>query len=168
MGSILENVKYIENALKEFDPVVIDYGKDKVVGFPNDINGNDLVIYIKDNEMVMTFGYQNAHFDKDDLNSVCEHSKKYLLSEYASVEFFQKAKDLFGGSRLKETVDFSTVEGIVECYSCGNEKVKQGLYEFFKNNKDITARAVTFDNSINTVVKIVYENNTFKTEIIRG
>ena len=50
---MLENVKYLEEALKEFDPVVLDYNKDKVVGFPNDINGHDLVIYVKEEEMVM-------------------------------------------------------------------------------------------------------------------
>ena len=168
MSKMLENVKFLEEALKEFDPVVLDYNKDKVVGFPNDINGNDLVIYVKEEEMVMTFGYQNAHFAVEDVNSCAEHSKKYLKSEYASVEFFHKAKDLFGGSRLASTVDFSTVDKIAECYSCGNEEVKNNLLEFFKKNKDITVRAVTFDNSINTVIKIVYENDTFSTEVIRG
>ena len=29
------NVKYLEEALSEFSPVVLDYGKDKVVGFLN-------------------------------------------------------------------------------------------------------------------------------------
>ena len=168
MSKMLENVKYLEEALKEFNPVVLDYNKDMVVGFPNDINGNDLVIYVKETEMVMTFGYQNAHFDVEDVKSCAEHSKKYLNSEYASVEFFMKAKDLFGGSRLSSTVDFSTVDKIADCYSCGNEEVKNNLLEFFKKNKDITVRAVTFDNSINTVIKIVYENDTFKTEVIRG
>ena len=168
MSKMLENVKYLEEALKEFDPVVIDYGNDKVVGFPNDINNNDLVIYVKEDEIVMTFGYQNAHFASDDAKSAYEHSRKYLTSEYASVEFFCKAKDLFGGSRLSSTVDFSTVEKIAECYSCGNEDVKQNLLKFFKNNKDVTVRAVTFDNSINTVIKIVYDNGEFKTEVIRG
>jgi hypothetical protein len=79
-----------------------------------------------------------------------------------------KAKDLFGGSRLSSTVDFSTVDKIAECYSCGNAEVKNNLLEFFKKNKDVTVRAVTFDNSINTVIKIVYENDTFSTEVIRG
>ena len=168
MSKMLENVAYLENALKEFEPVVLDYNKDKVVGFPNDINGNDLVIYVKETEMVMTFGYQNAHFAMEDVESCAVHSKKYLNSEYASVEFFHKTKDLFGGSRLANTIDFSTVDSIANCYSCGNEEVKKGLLEFFKKNKDITVRAVTFDNSINTVIKIVYENDEFKTEVIRG
>ena len=66
------------------------------------------------------------------------------------------------------TVDFSTVDKIAECYSCGNIDVKNNLLEFFKKNKDVTVRAVTFDNSINTVIKIVYENDTFSTEVIRG
>ncbi len=168
MSKMLENVKFLEEALKEFDPVVLDYNNDMVVGFPNDINGNDLVIYVKEEEMVMTFGYQNAHFDINDVESCANHSKKYLQSEYASVEFFMKLKDLFGGSRLSSTIDFSTVDSIAECYSCGNQEAKAKLLEFFKNNKDLTVRAVTFDNSINTVVKIIYENDTFSTEVIRG
>ncbi len=165
--SIQKNVDYLEKALEKFSPVVIDYGKDKVVGFPNDINNNDLVIYVKKTEMVMTFGYQNAHFAPDDVRSCAEHSRKYLESEYASVEFFQKAKDLFGGSRPKEIVKLDTVENIVECYSMGNEKAKEGLYKFFKENKNITCRAVTFDNSINDVVEIVYENDKFSVKVIR-
>ena len=165
--SIQKNVAYLEKALEKYSPVVIDYGKDKVVGFPNDINNNDLVIYVKKTEMVMTFGYQNAHFAPEDVESCAEHSRKYLESEYASVEFFQKAKDLFGGSRPKELVKLDTVENIVECYSMGNEKAKEGLYKFFKENKNITCRAVTFDNSINDVVEIVYENDKFSVKVIR-
>ena len=165
--SIKENVAYLKKALEEFSPVVIDYNKDKVVGFPNDINGNDLVIYVKENELVMTFGYQNAHFEIKDIESCVIHTIKYLKSEYASVEFFQKAKDLFGGSRPAETVDFSSVDKIVDCYSMGNEKAKQGLYNFLKVNKDVTVRAVTFDNSINKVVKILYDGNDFNVEVIR-
>ena len=167
MSKITKNAKYLEKALEKFSPVVIDYGTDKVVGFPNDINNNDLILYVKEEETVLTFGYQNAHFSADDNDSVVIHATRYLQSEYASVEFFQKAKDLFGGSRLSSTVNFDTVEGIVDCYSAGNQKAKDGLYEFFKNNKDITVRAVTFDNSINTVVAINYDGNNFKLDKIR-
>ena len=167
MSKIKEIVAYLENALEKFSPVTIDYGNDKVVGFPNDINNNDLVIYVKKTEIVMTFGYQNAHFDIDDVKSCAEHSRKYLESEYASVEFFQKTKDLFGGSRPTELVKFDTVEDIVNCYSMGNEQVKEGLYKFFKENKGITFRAVTFDNSINNVVEIVYNDNDFSLKVIR-
>ncbi len=165
--SISKSVAFLEKALEKFEPVVIDYGKDKVVGFPNDINNNDLVIYVKKDELVMTFGYQNAHFAVDDVASCAEHSRKYLESEYASVEFFLKAKDLFGGSRPVEVVKFSTVEEIVDCYSMGNEQVKEGLYKFFKENKGVTFRAVTFNNSINNVVEIVYENEEFSLKVIR-
>lgn len=164
---IENNVKFLEEGLKKYEPVVLDYNKDKVIGFPNDINGNDLVIYVKDTELVMTFGYQNAHFSSDDANSCLVHSIKYLESEYASVEFFQKNKDLFGGSRPSNLVDFSSVDGIVECYSMGNETAKEGLYKFLKENKDITVRAVNFNNTVNTVVKVIYENDEFKVEVIR-
>ena len=165
--SIEKNVAYLEKALEKFSPVTIDYGKDKVVGFPNDINNNDLVIYVKKDEMVMTFGYQNAHFAVEDVASCAEHSRKYLESEYASVEFFQKTKDLFGGSRPSNLVKLDTVDNIVEFYSMGNEQAKEGLYKFFKENKNITCRAVTFDNSINNVVEIVYENDKFSIKVIR-
>lgn len=167
MSKITQNVKYLKKALEKYDPVVVDYGKDKVIGFPNDINNNDLVLFIREDETVMTFGYQNAHFSSSDNDSVVIHTVRYLESEYASVEFFQKTKDLFGGSRLSSTVKFDTIEGIVDCYSAGNEQAKEGLYEFFKNNKDITVRAVTFDNSINTVVAINYDGKEFKLETIR-
>ena len=50
--------------------------KDKVTGFVNDINGNDLVIYYKKDEMVMTFGFQNAHFTIDDVESLIIHTEK--------------------------------------------------------------------------------------------
>lgn len=157
----------IGKALQEFSPVVIDYGKDYVVGFPNDINNNDLVIYVCDTEIVMTFGYQNAHFALDDIESLVIHSKKYLNSEYASVEFFQKAKDLFGGSRLSSSVDFNSVEGILNCYCLDNETARNGLIEFLKTNKDVTVRAVNFNNTINQVVEIIYDGNEFKTKRIR-
>ena len=48
--SIEKNVAFLEKALEKFSPVTIDYGKDKVVGFPNDINNNDLIIYVKKDE----------------------------------------------------------------------------------------------------------------------
>ncbi|MBO5926114.1 MAG: hypothetical protein J6Q38_00955 [Clostridia bacterium] len=164
---INRSVALLEKALEKFSPVVIDYGGDKVVGFPNDINNNDLVIYVKKTELVMTFGYQNAHFAVEDIESCVEHSRKYLESEYTSVEFFQKAKDLFGGSRPTETVKFDTVENIVNCYSMGNESAKEGLYKFLKANKNVTFRAVNFNNSINNVVEIVYENDVFSVKVIR-
>lgn len=157
----------IGEALQEFSPVVIDYGKDYVVGFPNDINNNDLVIYVCDTEVVMTFGYQNAHFALDDIESLVIHSKKYLNSEYASVEFFLKTKDLFGGSRLSSSVNFDTVDGILDCYCLDNEEARKGLIEFFKQNSGLTVRAVNFNNTINQVVEIIYDGNEFKTKRIR-
>ena len=48
MSKITENVKYLKKALEKYDPVVVDYGKDKVIGFPNDINNNDLVLFIRE------------------------------------------------------------------------------------------------------------------------
>ena len=46
-SKILEVVNILMDGLKEFDPVNVEYGNDQVVGFPNDVNGCDLVIYIK-------------------------------------------------------------------------------------------------------------------------
>ncbi len=157
----------IGEGLNEFSPAIIEYGKDWVVGFPNDINNNDLVIYVCDSEIVMTFGYQNAHFALDDTNSVIIHSKKYLNSEYASVEFFLKTKDLFGGSRLSSSVNFDTIDGILDCYCLQNEEARNSLIEFLKQNSGVTVRAVNFNNTINQVVEIIYENGQFKTNRIR-
>ncbi len=157
----------IEKLLKEFSPVLVEYGNDLVVGFVNDINGNDLVIYVKDEEIVLTFGYQNAHFELTDIDSVVIHATKYLKSEYCSVEFFAKAKDLFGGSRLTSTVNFDTVEGIIDCYSCGKEEAKKGLLELFRTTKDLSVRAVNFDNSINTVVMIKSDGENITLQKIR-
>lgn len=165
--SKVKSVKFLEEALSEFAPVVLDYGKDKVVGFPNESCSSDLIIFVKDDEMVMTFGFQNAHFANDDVNSCAEHTKKYLNSEYASVEFFVGDKDVFGGSRPSATVKFDTVEGIVDCYSCGVIEAKEGLYKFFKENKDVTVRAVTYDNKINCVSKIDFNGNDFVVTVIR-
>ena len=162
-----EIAQKIEELLSEFSPVLVEYGKDLVVGFVNDINGNDLVIYIKEDEIVLTFGYQNAHFNLEDISHVVLHAKKYLKSEYCSVEFFAKNKDLFGGSRLSSTVNFDSVEGIVNCYSCGKEEAIKGLYQLFKTTKDLSVRAVNFDNSINTVVMIKSDGENITLQKIR-
>ncbi len=165
--SIKKNVEFLENALSEFSPVVLDYGKDKVVGFPNESGSSDLVIFVKPDEMVMTFGFQNAHFAGDDAKSCAEHTIKYLRSEYASVEFFKEEKDLFGGSRPVETVKFDTVENIINCYSMGSEQATEGLYKFFKENGEITVRAVTYDNKINLVSKVKYDGDKFVVMVVR-
>ena len=167
MSKKSENVKYLEKALEEFGPVTLDYAKDKVVGFANENGGSDLIIYVKEDEMVMSFGFQNAHFAAEDAFSCAEHTKKYLLSEYASVEFFKGENDLFGGSRPSSTVNFSTVEGIVNCYSCGNEVAAEGLYKFFKENGEITVRAVNFSNEINKVSKIISDGENLTVKVVR-
>ena len=162
MKIIDKNVKELEEALIEFSPVVIEYGKDMVVGFPNESGSSDLIIFVKEDEMVMTFGFQNAHFASDDVASCVAHTKKYLNSEYASVEFFVGDKDLFGGSRLATTVDFSSVEKIVDCYALDNQTARDGLIKFFKENKDVVVRAVTYDNKINKVANIYFDGENFK------
>ena len=165
--SIEKTASFLEEALKDYNPVVLDYGKDKVVGFPNDSGSSDLIIFIKSDDIVMTFGFQNAHFASGDLNSCVEHTKKYLNSEYSSVEFFVGDKDVFGGSRLSSTVKFDTVEGIVDCYSCGIEQAKDGLYKFFRENKGVTVRAVSYDNKINCVSKIDYDGKDYVVTVVR-
>ena len=162
-----KTAKLIESELIEFSPVVIDYGDDKVVGFPNESGSSDLVIFIKEDEIIMSFAFQNAHFEKTDIKSLIMHTKKYLKSEYASVEFFKGSKDLFGGSRPYETVDFSSVDGIVNCYSMGNETAKEGLIKFLKENGEITVKAVSYDNTINKVTNVLFENGEFKVKVIR-
>ena len=165
--NILNTVKSVETALEEFGPVVLDYGKDKVIGFANENGSSDLVIFFKPDDMVMTFGFQNAHFAIEDVDSLVMHTKKYLLSEYASIEFFKGDKDLFGGSRKSETINLNTVEGIVDCYSVNNETAKEGLYKFLKENGEVTVKAVTFDNKINCVSKINYDGKDFTVTVIR-
>lgn len=161
------NVKYLEEALSEFSPVVLDYGKDKVVGFPNESGSSDLIIFVKEDEMIMTFGFQNAHFACEDAKSCAEHTKKYLNSEYASVEFFKDDKDLFGGSRPTDTVKLDTVEGIINCYALGNPQATEGLYKFFKENGEITVRAVTYDNKVNNVSKVKFDGNDYVVTVVR-
>ena len=46
--SINKIVTLLMEGFKEYSPVNVEYGKDQIVGFPNDINGNDLVIYVKE------------------------------------------------------------------------------------------------------------------------
>ncbi len=167
MATINENANMLEKALEEFSPVVLDYGKDKVVGFPNESGSSDLIIFVKKDEMIMNFGFQNAHFAVDDVNSCIEHTKKYLNSEYASVEFFKGEKDLFGGSRLSSTVNFDTIEGIINCYALENQTAKDGLYKFFKENGEITVRAVTYDNKINKVSKVNYDGKDYVVKVVR-
>lgn len=166
MDKIKNNVLIIEEKLKQYNPVTVNYGEDLVTGFVNDINGSDLIIYYKETEMIMTFGFQNAHFAIDDVDSLIIHTEKYLTSEYSSVEFFSKTKDLFGGSRPSKLVDFSSIDKIVDCYTMGNEKAKQGLYEFLKNTP-VTIRAINFDNTVNKVVNVSYKNNEYVVDLIR-
>lgn len=167
MENIKKNVEYLEKELIDFAPVVLDYGKDKVVGFPNETGSSDLIIFVKKDEMIMTFGFQNAHFASDDAKSCVEHTKKYLKSEYASVEFFKEEKDLFGGSRPTETVILDTVSGVVNCYAMGNEKASEGLYKFLKENGEITVRAVTYDNKVNKVTKIKHDGKDYVLTVVR-
>ena len=167
MATIKETAKNIENGLLDFAPVVLEYGKDMVVGFPNPEGGSDLIIHVKKDEVVMSFGFQNAHFAVEDVNSVVIHTKKYLTGEYSSVEFFKGDMDLFGGSRLSSTVDFSTAESIANCYSCGQEKAKEGVMQLFRENGEITVRAVSFDNKINKVANVTYDGSDYKVTEIR-
>ena len=167
MKKIEKIVKQIEEGLIDFSPVVLEYGKDMVVGFPNESNSSDLIIFVKEDDIVMTFGFQNAHFAVDDITSCIEHTKKYLNSEYASVEFFKEEKDLFGGSRLASTVNFDTVDGIVNCYALENQTAKDGLYKFLKENGEITVRAVTYDNKINKVSKVKFDGENYVVKVVR-
>lgn len=167
MTKLNENVKFLEKALENFEPVTLKYGKDTVIGFPNNNGGSDLIIFVKPDEMIMSFGFQNAHFSQDDAFSCAEHTKKYLTSEYASVEFFMGDKDLFGGSRLSSTINFESVEGIVNCYAGQNETASEGLYKFFKENKGVTVHAVTYDNKINKVTSVEWDGNNFIVKDLR-
>lgn len=166
MTKIQKTVQSIMDGLKEYNPVNVQYGKDEVVGFPNDVNGCDLVIYVKQNEITMTFGFHHAHFSSDDINSVVIHSAKLLSSEYASVEFFSGDKDLFGGARLSSTCNFNTIDDIVNCYSVGQEKVANGIYELIKKTP-VNVCAVNFDNTVNSIVSVSFENGEYRIETIR-
>ena len=79
----------------------------------------------------------------------------------------KEEKDLFGGSRLSSTVDFDTVEGIVNCYALENQTAKDGLYKFLKENGEITVRAVTYDNKINKVSKVKFEGDKYVVKVVR-
>ncbi|MBR6737815.1 MAG: hypothetical protein IKL82_05585 [Clostridia bacterium] len=161
MNNLESIAREIENSLIDFSPVVIKYGKDMVVGFPNEGNGSDLVIHVKKDEVIMSFGFQNAHFELSDITSIATHTKKYLTGEYSSVEFFKGEVDLFGGSRLSSTVDFSTAEKIADCYSCGMQKAKDGVMQLFRENGEITVRAVSFDNKINKVATVKCDGENY-------
>ncbi|MBO5713262.1 MAG: hypothetical protein J6R88_03590 [Clostridia bacterium] len=100
-------VTELMEGFKEYNPVNIEYGKDQIVGFPNDINGCDLVVYVKEKELTLTYGYHHAHFDSDDTNSCIIHGVKLLSGEYASVEYFSGDNDLFGGARPSSTCNFN-------------------------------------------------------------
>ena len=166
MNNTKEIINSLMQGLDSFSPVNVQFGKDEVVGFPNDVNGCDLVIYVKKEEITLTYGYHHAHFSKDDVNSCVIHATKLLSGEYASVEYFSGDDDLFGGARLSSTCNFNTVEDIVNCYSCGKEKVAQGLYELIKRSQ-VNVRAISFDNKVNTIVNVSYANGEFKVEKIR-
>ena len=74
---------------------------------------------------------------------------------------------MFGGSRLSSTVKFDTLDGIIDCYSCGVEQAKEGLIKFFKENKDITVRAISYDNKVNFVSKIDYDGKEIIVTVVR-
>lgn len=167
MSNVKETAKQLEQALSDFAPVVLEYGEDMVVGFPNQEGGSDLIIHVKSNENIMSFGFQNAHFAPEDINSTVIHTQKYLTGEYSSVEFFKGDMDLFGGSRLSSTVNFSTAESIADCYCCGNQKAKDGVMQLFRENEEITVRAVSFDNKVNKVATVTYKNGEYLVTEIR-
>ena len=166
MANIKEIVNSLMEGFKEFDPVNVEYGKDQVIGFPNDLNGCDLVIYVKNKEITLTYGYHHAHFAVDDIESCLIHGKKLLSGEYASVEYFSEGKDLFGGARLATTCVFNTAEDVVNCYAVGNEKVAQGLYELIKRGA-VNVRAVSFDNKVNVIASVYYDGNEYKIEKLK-
>ena len=165
-SKILETVNVLMEGLKEFEPVNVEYGNDQVVGFPNDVNGCDLVIYIKKDELTLTYGFHHAHFEPTDTDSCIIHSKKLLSGEYASVEYFSGDKDLFGGARLASTCKFETVDDVVNCYAVGNEKVAQGLYALIQRNA-VNVRAISFDNKVNEIISVSYDGKEYKIDKIR-
>ena len=164
--SVNKTVKLLMEGFKEYNPVNVEYGKDQIVGFPNDINGCDLVVYVKKEEITLTYGYHHAHFASDDVESCLIHGKKLLSGEYASVEYFADGKDLFGGARLSSTCVFNTVNDIVNCYSVGNEKVSQGILEVIKR-APVCVKAISFDNKVNTIVTVTYDGSNFNVEKLR-
>ena len=161
MSKISERANVFAEKLKKFNPVVLDYGNDKVVGFANDLNGVDLAVYFKKDEAVMTFAYQNAHFAADDLESLITHTEKFLDGTLASVEFFGANKTGFGGSRNSDSCVFDTVDDVVDCYAAGVESAKKGVYDYLKTTP-VTVRAINFTNTVNATVNVVYNNGEFK------
>lgn len=160
MNNISERANYFAEKLEKYNPVVLDYGKDKVVGFANDLNGVDLAVYFKKDETVMTFAYQNAHFAADDSDSLVSHVEKFLNGTLSSVEFFGANKTGFGGSRESKLCVFNTVEDVVNCYSAGVESAKSGLYDYFKSTP-VTVRAINFTNTVNTTVNVTCKDGEF-------
>lgn len=166
MSKISERANLFAEKLKEYNPVILNYGSDKVVGFANDVNGVDLAVYFKKDETVMTFAYQNAHFSADDLQSLVSHTEKFLNGTLASVEFFGANKTGFGGSRESGSCVFNTVDDVVNCYSAGMDDAKKGLYDYFKTTP-VTVRAINFTNTVNTTVNVTYENGEYKLNKIK-
>ena len=74
MNKIQENIKIVEERLKNYSPVTVEYGKDMVTGFVNDINGNDLKelgfeqgkIYKEIFEYITEEKINNPNSDKND------------------------------------------------------------------------------------------------------
>ena len=161
MSKISERANLFAEKLEKFNPVTLNYGGDKVVGFANDFNGVDLAVYLKKDESVMTFAYQNAHFKAEDTESLISHTEKFLDGTLSSVEFFGANKTGFGGSRESKLCVFNTVEDVANCYASGAEDAKKGLYDYFKSTP-VTVRAINFTNTVNTTVNVSYENGEFK------
>ena len=77
--SIKKIVDLLMEGFKEYNPVNVEYGKDQIVGFPNDLNGCDLVVYVKKEEIAEG----NEYYEKS-INSVikvCGISEP-LVTEY--------------------------------------------------------------------------------------
>ena len=160
MSSIKQTVKALMDGFSKYDPVNVEYGKDQVVGFPNDINGCDLVIYVKKDEITLTYGYHHAYFEASDVNSCLIHGEKLLSGEYASVEYFQEGNNLCGGARPSNICVFNTVEDVVNCYAMGVETVARGLYEIIKRSP-VNVRAISFDNKVNDILSLSYDGTNF-------
>ena len=136
-------IAFIADKLKKYGGKIYNYQGTEFIGIKNPYSDNNIAITFGE-EMAMEFTYQTARFKYGDEQDLITHTEKYISGQLVAVEFFLNGKSVFGGSRSVENLKTDTAEDIALWYACGNEKIKDNLLTFFKND-GVSVKIFSYD-----------------------
>ncbi len=158
----MNEIDYVQSALKKYGAEIYDYRGTKFIGIKNPFSDNNMAITFGDEENVMEFTFQAARFDKKDLDGLIAHAEKFLTDKLCAAEFFLGGKRIFGGSRTTSGTNFKTLDELLVWYSGGNEKIAENLRGFFKND-GITLKTFCWSGRTDRSVRILPDGNVEET-----